>query len=49
MNNRAGSTEPLENLLNEVNEEIRDQYIIDVKKITPDLIQKIIKEKIKQG
>jgi hypothetical protein len=47
--NRTGSKEPLENLLNEVNEEIRDQDIIDVNKITPDFIQKIIKEKIKPG
>ena len=47
--NRTGSKEPLENLLNEVNESVEAQDIVDVRKITPELIQKIIKERIKPG
>ena len=47
--NRTGTKEPLEKLLNEVSSDIKDQDIIEVDKITPILIQKIIKEKIKPG
>ena len=47
--NRTGSKEPLKNLLDEVNEAIQEQDIIEVEKVTPSLIQKIIKEKIKPG
>ena len=47
--NRTGSKEPLENLLHEVNTDIEDQDILDVKKVTPEFIQKIVKEKIKPG
>ena len=45
--NRTGSKVPLENLLHEVNEAVSNQDILDVQKVTPELIQKIIKEKIK--
>ena len=47
--NRTGSKEPLENLLVEVNDSIEAQDIIDVRKVTPELIRKIVKDKIKPG
>ena len=47
--NRTGSKEPLENLLVEVNATIEDSDIVDVRKVTPELIQQIIKDKIKPG
>ena len=45
--NRTGSQVPLENLLNEVNQNITSEDIIDVKKVTPELIKNIVQEKIK--
>ena len=47
--NRTGTKEPLENLLGEVKEAIQAQDILDVERVTPELIKRIMKEKIKPG
>ena len=47
--NRTGTSEPMEKLLGEVNEKINSSDLDEVQKVTPDLIQKILKEKIKNG
>ena len=47
--NRTGTSEPMEELLKEVNENIKDKHLEDVNRVTPDLIEKILKEKIKNG
>ena len=45
--NRTGTSEPLKNLLDEVDSNVTEDDLIQVDKVTPDLIKKIIKEKIK--
>ena len=45
--NRTGTDEPLKNLMNEVNDSIEDGDMLDVQKVTPDLIKEIICKKIK--
>ena len=47
--NRTGSSEPLENLFAEVDSKVTEDNLVDVDKVTPDLIKEIIKEKIKPG
>ena len=44
--NRTGSSEPLERLYEEVDCQVTSDSIAEVDKVTPDLIKKIIKEKI---
>ena len=45
--NRTGTNEPLKDLLVEVNAGIEVHDIVDVDKVTPDLVKKIIREKMK--
>ena len=45
--NRTGTKAPLQNLLDEVNESITSSDTTEVEKVTPELIQKIVKDKIK--
>ena len=47
--NRTGSSEPLENLFKNVDEKVDNECLKDVDKVTPELIKKIVQEKIKSG
>jgi hypothetical protein len=47
--NRTGSSEPLENLFDEVSSKVSEDNLEDVDKVTPGLIKEIIKKKIKSG
>ena len=47
--NRTGSSAPLENLFKKVDEKVNDDCLGDVDKVTPDLIAKIVADKIKPG
>ena len=47
--NRTGTSEPLENLYDEVDTKVTEDDLVYVDKVTPELIKKIIKEKIKSG
>ena len=47
--NRTGSSAPLENLFKKVDERVNDDYLNDVDKVTPELIAKIVAEKIRPG
>ena len=47
--NRTGTDEPLKNLFDEVDLVVSNHELNEVDKVTPDLIKKIVKEKIKTG
>ena len=47
--NKTGSADPMKNLLKEVNGEITEDQLADVMKVNSELIQKILKERIKPG
>ena len=42
--NRTGSKVPLQNLLREVDEDISDDDMSDILKVTPELVHRIVKE-----
>ena len=45
--NRTGSKVPLQNILSEVDKDISNDDMVDVEKVTPELIQRIVRVKIK--
>ena len=47
--NRTGTDEPLKKLLKEVDNAIVQEDMLDVQKVTTDLIREIIKNKIKSN
>ena len=47
--NRTGSTEPMDDLLKEVNDKISDEDLDMVDKVTGELVEHILKQKIKNG